>query len=221
MVREVGEVFVFEAEGEGGEAWRETPFSQSTFRVDSVNKQAMSNFTCQLEKLRADGQAEEGVGSHVPQRRRLPRTDITCAWLLRSYTVHIRTEILSKCDTTPVTPRGHHPSFAGDSVMTETQQSTRAGRNVSMSSAREEGQSMPPKTEQAGVSPHEMYEVNNGGLVTILRVDADTRDNHGFAPPADVVLTYIRVVHVAQESETERPEIEYGRGVLLNLEYHT
>jgi hypothetical protein len=107
--------------------------------------------------------------------------------------------------------------------MTETQQSTRAGQNVSMSSARvgEEGQSMPPKTEQAGVRPSEMDKVDIGVLGRIPRVNADTRHNDGFVPPADVVLRDIRVLHVAQESETERSDIEYGRGVSFNLKNHT
>jgi hypothetical protein len=38
-------------------------------------------------------------------------------------------------------------------------------------------------------------------------------------PPADLVLTDIRVLHVTQESETERAEIKNCRGVLFNLEY--
>jgi hypothetical protein len=38
MEREVGTLLVGEAEGEGGEAWRETAFNLCTFRVDGVNK---------------------------------------------------------------------------------------------------------------------------------------------------------------------------------------
>jgi hypothetical protein len=183
----------------------------------------MSYLTLQLETLREEGQAEEGAGSDVPQRRRLPHTDITIAWLLRSHAFHIRTETLSKCGRTQVTPRGHHPPFTGNSVMSETQQSNRASQNVSMSSARvrEEGQNMPSKTKEAGVRPHEMDKVDIGVFGGIPRVNADTRYNHGFAPPTDVVLTEIRVLLVAQESETERAEIKYGRGVLVNLENHT
>jgi hypothetical protein len=104
--------------------------------------------------------------------------------------------------------------------MPEIQQSTRAGQNVSMSSAGvlEEGQSMPPKTEQAGVHPREMDKVDIVVLVRKQRVNGDTRDNHGFGPPTDVVLADIRAVHVLQESETERAKSEDGRGVLVNLE---
>jgi hypothetical protein len=80
---------------------------------------------------------------------------------------------------------------------------------------------MPPKTEQAGVRPCEMDKVDIGVLGRIPRVNADTRHNHGFGTPADVVLTDIRVFHVLQESETERAKSEDGLGVLVNLEYHT
>jgi hypothetical protein len=89
--REVPAVLVSEVKGEGRKAWRESSFNLSTFRVDGVNQLAMSYLTRQLETLRAKGQTEEGTGSHVPQRRRLPHTDITNAWLLSSYAVHIRT----------------------------------------------------------------------------------------------------------------------------------
>jgi hypothetical protein len=104
--------------------------------------------------------------------------------------------------------------------MPEIQQSTRVGQNVSMSSAGvgEEGQSMPPKTDIAGVRPHEMNKVDIGVLVRKTRVNAFTRDNHGFAPQTDVVLADIRAVHVLQESETEKAKSEDGRGVLFNLE---
>jgi Flp pilus assembly protein CpaB len=104
--------------------------------------------------------------------------------------------------------------------MPETQQSTGAGQNVSVSSARvwEEGQSMPPKTKHAGVRPHEMDKLDIAVFGRIPRVNADSRHKHGFVPPADVVLTDIRVLHITQESETERAEIKYCRGVLFNLE---
>jgi hypothetical protein len=59
MEREVGAELVAEAEGEGGVAWRETPFNQSTFRVDSVNKLAIRNVTRQLKTLLVEGQAED------------------------------------------------------------------------------------------------------------------------------------------------------------------
>jgi hypothetical protein len=97
--------------------------------------------------------------------------------------------------------------------MPETKQSTRAGQNVSVSSAGvwEECQSMHPKTKHAGVCPHKMDKVDIAVFGRITRVNADTRYNHGFVPPADVVLTDIRVLHVTQESETERAEIKYGR----------
>jgi hypothetical protein len=85
----------------------------------------------------------------------------------------------------------------------------------------EEGQSMPPKAKHAGVRPHEMYKVDIAVFGRIPRVNADTRYNHGFVSPADVVLTDIRVLHVAQESETERSEIKYCRGVIFNLENQT
>jgi hypothetical protein len=51
----------------------------------------------------------------------------------------------------------------------------------------------------------------------ITRVNGDTRYNHGFVPPADVVLTDIRVLHGTQESETERTVIKYGRGVIFRF----
>jgi cation diffusion facilitator CzcD-associated flavoprotein CzcO len=77
MERKVGTVLIGEAEGEGGEAWWETSFNPSTFRVDGVNKLAMSYLTRQLETFRAEGQAEEFAGGHVLKRRRLSHTDIT------------------------------------------------------------------------------------------------------------------------------------------------
>jgi hypothetical protein len=88
----------------------------------------------------------------------------------------VRTEILPKCDRTPVTPRGHHPSFTGNSVMSETQQSAGAGQNVSVSSAGvwEEGQIRPPKTKQAGVRPHEMDKVDIAVFGRIIQVNGDT-----------------------------------------------
>jgi hypothetical protein len=59
MERDVGAEPVAEAEGEGGVAWRETPFNLSTFRANSVNKLAISNVTRQLKTLRVEGQAED------------------------------------------------------------------------------------------------------------------------------------------------------------------
>jgi hypothetical protein len=84
--------------------------------------------------------------------------------------------------------------------MTETQQSTRAGQNVSMSSAGvgEVVKSMPPKTGHAGILPHEMNKIDIGVLVRKPRVNAFNINNHGFAPPTDVVLADIRAVHVMQ-----------------------
>jgi hypothetical protein len=104
--------------------------------------------------------------------------------------------------------------------MPETQQSTRVGQNVSVSSAgvREECQSMPPKTKHAVVRPHKMDKVDVAVFGRITRVNADTGYNHGFVTPADVVLTDIRVLYVTQESETERAHIKHGRGVIFNLE---
>jgi hypothetical protein len=63
-----------------------------------------------------------------------------------------------------------------------------------------------------------MNKFDIGVLVRKPRVNAFTIDNHGFAPPTDVVLADIRVVHVLQESETERAKSEDGRGVLFNVE---
>jgi hypothetical protein len=76
---------------------------------------------------------------------------------------------------------------------------------------------MPPKAKHAGVRPHEMYKFDIAVFGGIPRLNVDTRYNHGFAPLADVVLTDIHVIHVVQESEIERAEIEYSRGVLVNL----
>jgi hypothetical protein len=59
MEREVGAEPVAEAEGDGGVARRETPLNQSTVRVDSLNKLAMSNVRRQLKTLRVEGQAED------------------------------------------------------------------------------------------------------------------------------------------------------------------
>jgi hypothetical protein len=63
-----------------------------------------------------------------------------------------------------------------------------------------------------------MNEVDIGVLVRKPQVNADTRNNHGFGPPTDVVLADNRAVHVLQESETERAKSEDDRGVLFNLE---
>jgi hypothetical protein len=63
-----------------------------------------------------------------------------------------------------------------------------------------------------------MHKVDITVFGGIPRLNADTRYNYGFAPPADMVLTDIHVLHVVQESETERAEIEYSRGILVNLE---
>jgi hypothetical protein len=83
----VGTVFIGEVEVESGEAWRETSVNTSTFRIEGVNKLAMSYFTLHFETLRVEGQDKEGTGSHIPQRQRLLHSDITIAWSRRSYAV--------------------------------------------------------------------------------------------------------------------------------------
>jgi hypothetical protein len=64
--REVAAELVGKVEGESGEAWRETSFNLSTFRVDGVNKLLIIYLRRHFETVRVEGQAEECEGKPYP-----------------------------------------------------------------------------------------------------------------------------------------------------------